>query len=321
MVKELALVFLILAASATALTFTVSGLSSGGFAASQLHVAYSATVNGVAIVAGGPYYCSLGQLVRVQTACTENPWLINVAQSVAYANQQASDSLIDPTSYLANSKVVIFSGSLDVEVIPAVVNQTYAFYLNYVNPSQITTVYSVPANHGWVTLNEGNPCWYLGTPYVLNCGFDLAGAAVNTFYGPGLTRGVYNSSHLYSFDQAKYADVWQAGLSNRGWIYLNDACKANPSACPVHVNIHGCSQSYDQIGNTYITEIGLNDWAEPNNVILIYPQTVAGSENIYGCWDFWGYTDQNFAIKSGLQISAIWNMAQNYTKIVQGLSS
>jgi len=34
---------------------SVSGLSSGAFMTSQLHVAYSDIVNGVGIVAGGPY--------------------------------------------------------------------------------------------------------------------------------------------------------------------------------------------------------------------------------------------------------------------------
>ena len=43
---------------------TVSGLSSGGFMAVQLHVAHSATlVKGAGIVAGGPYYCAEGSIV------------------------------------------------------------------------------------------------------------------------------------------------------------------------------------------------------------------------------------------------------------------
>ncbi len=38
---------------------TVSGLSSGGFMAAQLHVAYSETfAKGAGIVAGGPFYCA-----------------------------------------------------------------------------------------------------------------------------------------------------------------------------------------------------------------------------------------------------------------------
>jgi len=36
---------------------TVSGLSSGGFFAHQFHIAFSETVTGAAILAGGPYGC------------------------------------------------------------------------------------------------------------------------------------------------------------------------------------------------------------------------------------------------------------------------
>jgi len=37
---------------------TVSGLSSGAFMATQFSVAYSASIAGAGIVAGGPYYCA-----------------------------------------------------------------------------------------------------------------------------------------------------------------------------------------------------------------------------------------------------------------------
>ena len=43
---------------------SVSGLSSGGFMAVQMHVAYSATFRkGAGIVAGGPFYCAEGSIV------------------------------------------------------------------------------------------------------------------------------------------------------------------------------------------------------------------------------------------------------------------
>ena len=39
---------------------SVSGLSSGAFMAVQYQVAFSASVKGAGIVAGGPYYCAAG---------------------------------------------------------------------------------------------------------------------------------------------------------------------------------------------------------------------------------------------------------------------
>ncbi len=48
---------------------TVSGLSAGGFFAVQMHVAFSRSINGSAIFAGGPYFCSNGVLETALTAC------------------------------------------------------------------------------------------------------------------------------------------------------------------------------------------------------------------------------------------------------------
>lgn len=50
---------------------TVSGLSGGAFFASQFHVAFSAQVSGVGILAGGPYYCALGSLDIALGRCSE----------------------------------------------------------------------------------------------------------------------------------------------------------------------------------------------------------------------------------------------------------
>ena len=40
------------------LPHTVSGISSGGFMAVQHHVVWSADVDGVGSIAGGPYWCA-----------------------------------------------------------------------------------------------------------------------------------------------------------------------------------------------------------------------------------------------------------------------
>src|SRR5437764_2228123 len=37
---------------------SVSGLSSGGFKTTQFHVAFSSTLMGAGVVAGGPFYCA-----------------------------------------------------------------------------------------------------------------------------------------------------------------------------------------------------------------------------------------------------------------------
>jgi poly(3-hydroxybutyrate) depolymerase len=47
---------------------SVSGISSGGFMAVQLHVAYSSLFKGVGVVAGGPYYCAQDQFTSALTS-------------------------------------------------------------------------------------------------------------------------------------------------------------------------------------------------------------------------------------------------------------
>jgi poly(3-hydroxybutyrate) depolymerase len=56
---------------------------------------------------------------------------------------------------------------------------------------------------------------------------------------------------------------------------------------------------------------GLNDWAESNNLVILYPQATSNFlKNPEGCWDWWGYTGSDFAFKSGLQMSMVYAMYQ-----------
>jgi hypothetical protein len=70
----------------------------------------------------------------------------------------------------------------------------------------------------------------------------------------------------------------------------------------------------------YIEQIGMNSWAEENNIITIYPQTANSAGNyFYGCWDLYGYTGSNYCLKSAIQINAIHSMAQDYVNIVRNI--
>ena len=56
-----------------------------------------------------------------------------------------------------------------------------------------------------------------------------------------------------------------------------------------------------------VKESGLNEWADTNGIIVLYPQTVAmNASNPGGCWDWWGYlNDPNYAQKTGPQMQAL----------------
>ncbi|HEX6155736.1 MAG TPA: depolymerase, partial [Burkholderiales bacterium] len=56
-------------------TFTVSGISSGGYMAVQIHVALSSRVQGAAAIAAGPYYCAQGSISTAMNNCmTPGSW-------------------------------------------------------------------------------------------------------------------------------------------------------------------------------------------------------------------------------------------------------
>src|SRR6266850_4113649 len=77
---------------------TVSGLSSGGFMAVQLHVAHSAIVKGAGVVAGGPYYCAQGSVWTAYYNCTDPGIFVPVPQTTALraeAEAQAKAGHID----------------------------------------------------------------------------------------------------------------------------------------------------------------------------------------------------------------------------------
>ncbi|MBU0749406.1 MAG: prolyl oligopeptidase family serine peptidase, partial [Gammaproteobacteria bacterium] len=99
---------------------SVSGLSSGGFMANQLGVAYSSTFMGVGIFAAGPYMCA-GH--NNYTACMYNANISASQQTTMQnsINSFSSAGTIDNKSNLASQKIYIFTGTSDTTVGP---NQT-----------------------------------------------------------------------------------------------------------------------------------------------------------------------------------------------------
>ena len=305
--------------SVFAVNYTVSGISSGGYMTGQVHVTHSSSITGAGIVAAGPYYCSQGSYYRAHHICTYNDSALDVGPSINYAKSMSANGLIDPVASLAKSIVYIFSGSIDQLMLPPILKGTHDFYKAFVPANQITFFNSIPADHTWPTKNLGNPCWYYGRPYVSSCGYDTSGIILTTLLGPLYQGGRSNSSNLFTFPQNKYANLAKDSMDEFGYVYVPLGCQLSPSECRLHVNIHGCGQNYKDVGLDYIQMIGINPWAEENNIIVIYPQTVNSVSDEGGCWDLDGYTGTNFALKSGIQVSAIHGMAQDYINIVKTL--
>lgn len=302
-----------------ATTPTVAGVSSGGFMAVQLGVAYSATFKGVGVFAGGPYYCAADNAsVAVTTCMSNNPAITSAGISSVeyYTNLWASYGWNDSTGNMANQKVYMYSGRNDTVVVQAVMNWLQVYFQNYMSSSNILYNNSSSAGHSWVTWKTGsgiNSCSTQGGTYINNCSNDPEHDMLQKFYGSVSTRASSATGQLLSFDQAALTPGGNPGtysLASTGYVYVPSYCASN-SGCKVVVALHGCQQSYSTIGNAFITNSGLNEYADTNHLLIVYPQLVAStypSYNPQGCWDWWGYTGTNYPIKSGAQMTFIKNV-------------
>jgi len=198
-------------------------------------------------------------------------------------------------------------------VAPAVVKKTWDYYNNWLPSEQNLFVNNVPAQHAWITDNYGAACGHLGSPYINNCSLDMSGLLLQHLYSNTLKpRGQQVTNNLLSFQQAKYVSSTLKLLSmgSIGSIYVPTACQKG-AQCSLVVAFHGCLQSYDSVGDVYVRHIGMNDWAEANNIVILYPQVIISPDipfNPMGCWDWWGYTGADYACKLGGQLATIRNM-------------
>src|ERR1700745_152368 len=88
-------------------TVTVAGVSSGGFMAVQLQVAYSRSIFGTAVFAGGTYFCAQDNLARWGTVCSTGSG-VPVSSLVNFTNSEANAGQIDPVSNIAGKPIYMF---------------------------------------------------------------------------------------------------------------------------------------------------------------------------------------------------------------------
>ncbi len=314
---------------------SLSGLSSGAFMTVQFQVAHSSIVKGVGVIAGGPYYCSQGGAIKATTqcSCTLDPTHTFCAVSASSANvptlvtdtrQFATQGLVDSPDYLARQRVMIVAGNKDQTVpTPVSATQLADYYQRLAVPvANINTVRLEQAGHTMPTVDYGQACSQSESPYLGKCQYDAAQAILSWIYGPLNPPAAGKASgKLVQFDQTRYfskgSSSLSSGLDTTGWAYIPAACSKG-EACRVHVALHGCKQGQSYLplkpvtpgglyyGTTFVDHAGYNRWADNNHLVILYPQaTSVPGKNPNGCWDWWGYTDENFANRKGVQISAI----------------
>ena len=278
---------------------SVSGISSGGYAAGLMHLAHSDRVDGVGIIAGGPWNCALGNLGRALGPCIKGEGL-DVAALTAAARDAAAAGDIAALEHLTGDRVWLFHGERDTTVASAVVMAAMDFYNAFSAGGAYTG--GVPAAHGFPTLDTGVACSEFREPYLQACRYDAAEQILINTVGSVMRA----PAEALAGDFVELPQAAEAGLAETGVAYVPPICRLR--ACRVHVTFHGCRQGREFIGDAFIQGAGFNRWADANALIIVYPQVASSPLNPLGCWDWWGYTGPDYATRDGKQIQAVMSL-------------
>ena len=290
---------------------TVSGLSSGGFMASQFHLAHSSWVAGAALLASGPVYCAQNSITTALERCVDK-----VASDIPLAelNQQiaewANSGKIDDTANLRNDKVWFFHGTRDNRVNKDVTQALITQYAQFVSPENLVAVTDKPIPHVFPTLNKGNTCIESTSPFIGACEYDAAGAMLGHILNAKPAANDEATGRLITLDQQALGGSDANTIANEGYLYVPAVCEQGET-CQVHISFHGCNQNAEAVGTAYAQQTGLNRWADTNHHVILYPQTKKSMFlplNPQACWDWWGYTGTDYATKDGKQIKAVTNI-------------
>lgn len=296
---------------------TVSGLSSGAFMAVQLQVAFSSSIAGAGVVAGGPFDCAEGSIWRALYACMDPFWVqADAAKSLASMRDLAAQGKIDALDGLVADRIYLFHGMADDTVARVTMDALEQTYVSIGAPdAAISYSVSVDAGHGFVTEQGAITCADTEPDFLIDCDIDQAGDILSWLYGALADPVATVAEGLLTFDQSLYTQG-AAGMDDQAFVYVPAACAAG-ATCRLHIALHGCKQGREVIGEDYARLTGYNRWAEANNIVVLYPQALkisspwynwfAGNPN--GCWDWWGYSGSDYLSQTSPQPSAIARMA------------
>lgn len=293
-------------------SLTVSGVSSGGYMATQYQVAFSKDVQGAGIIAAGPWYCARASIMRALDECMAgSPIGPEVKPLVAALRAGAAAKLIDDPSWIAPDRVWLFHGARDTVVGAAVMDSLLRFYREFVPPERIHYETQVAAAHGFPTDGPGGACDIAQEPWINDCSYDAAGLMLQHLYDglkvpTGAARG-----ELVTFDQERYVSGGVlASMADRAFLFVPADCAAG-KPCRIHVAFHGCRQGVGFVGRDFATNAGYNRWAGANRIVMLYPQvrkSLFWPFNPKGCWDWWGYSGVSYTGRNGAQLASIRSM-------------
>ncbi len=293
---------------------TLSGLSSGAYMAGQYHLAFAEQVNGVAMLAGGPVYCAQNSLGLALEHCfnkdTSTPDFTAIS---TYLSTQRAAGKLAALDDLQDDKVWIFHGTEDSTVHPKLGNALYSQYQSWTKPDNIALVNDKPFAHTFPTdRTDLGSCAVSEAPYLASCNYDATGNLLRFLLGSLAPKSLTTTGNLLSVNQHQLSAAAKNTLAKTGYLYVPQRCAAGEQ-CQLHISFHGCKQNAENVADAYVTGTGLNNYADSNNIVVLYPQTTASNINPFNpnaCWDWWGYTGADYATKQGAQLQAVHQLVQ-----------
>ncbi|WP_346796818.1 PHB depolymerase family esterase [Halomonas sp. Bachu 37] len=303
---------------------SVVGVSSGGYMAAQLAVAWPEHFQGLGIVAAGPWGCAQGALSLALNQCMmTRRGLPELDELESRRRDYLKRDQVGSTEALGDLRVFTWHGQEDEVIDPALGERLAEQFLRWLDdPEQLKATTSEEAGHGWpVNLTRSaatSPqdladCRQGGDSHVLACDLELAQEMLDWLHPDAETAATDAPAEgeLVRFDQS---DFDAKGLADEGYLYVPQGCAEG--GCGVTLALHGCQMSHDQIGDTFIRHSGINRWADRHQQLVLYPQATSSMANPQGCWDWWGFAESSWQLnplhdtRDGTQTGALMQMLQ-----------
>ena len=285
--------------------------------AHQLLVAYSDVFSGLGAIAGGPFLCSGGSMHGALTSGMRGDPSIDVGRLVQCARTLEKAQLIARLETLESARIWVFRGTEDQTVLKPPVDALVDFSLRFTDVRGIKYVDDVVCRHTMPTDSfEREVLSPHRDPYIDNVGYDAAGRLLEHLYGP-LKRRKSARGALMRFNQAQFIQLPQLyGMDSVGYVYYPTAALQG-RRCKLHVALHGCEQYHGKLGLLFAEHAGYNEWAEANDIVVLYPQTFPTVTPFFfnpkGSWDWFGLTSSSFCTRQGPQQQAIFRMVDQLT--------
>ena len=287
----------------------LSGLSSGGYMAHQLHLAWPEEVNKISLFASGPYGCARAGVADALNRCMYvNRGVPSAQASLEKIQQGAQEGLLGEVEAIKNSRVFIYRAQRDAVVLAPVTETLHTLYTQ-LEPTALEKVVGAGAGHGFPALT-GNLCAANSRPYINACGF--SGAAMSLDFLDGRVDAAVAAEpqgQLYPFGQRYYSGD-SRGFAETGYYYVPPQCSEGSRECGLLVMLHGCDQSIAEVGNALIEQSGYLQQADLRDLVVLFPQARSSMANPKGCWDWWGYESSRYDTREGLQTQALRAMWQ-----------